>query len=113
MIYVDGFDHKVVSVVVCSAGWFSFGFWCAHGRLLWCYTKSETILGPCASNTRRDRRVDFERSKGGWRYHLAGALGKNTRQFFSFRMTDEQWYPPNRPHIDDSFLTRHGNCIGV
>ena len=46
--------------------------------------------------TRRDRRVDFERSKRGWRYHPAGALGKNTRQFFSFRMTDEQRYPPNR-----------------
>ena len=73
-----------------------FGVLTAHGRLLWCCSKSETILGPCASNTRRDRRVDFERSKGGWRYHPAGALGKNTRQFFSIRMTDEQRYPPNR-----------------
>ena len=91
MIKVDGFGHKVVTVVVRRAGWFSFGFWCAHGRLLWCCSKSETIPGP--SNTRRDRR---ERSKGGWRYHPAGALGKNTRQFFSFRMTDEQRYPPNR-----------------
>ena len=69
----------------------------AHGRL----SKSETILGPCASNTRRDRRVDFERSKGGWRYHLAGALGENKKYetIFSIRMTDEQRYPPNRTQI--------------
>ena len=43
---MDGFDHKVVTVVVRTAGWFSFGFWCAHGRLLWCCSKSETIPGP-------------------------------------------------------------------
>ena len=93
---MDGFGHKVVTVVVRTAGWFSFGFWCAHGRLLWCL-KIETIPGSCASNRRRDQRVYFERSKGGWRYHPAGALGKNTRQFFSFRMTDEQRYPPPPP----------------
>ena len=79
-----------------------FGVLTAHGRLLWCCSKSETILGPCASNTRRDRRDDFERSKGGWRYHPAGALGKNTRQFFSIRMTDEQRYPPNRTLLDST-----------
>ena len=61
--------------------------------------KVRRFLAPCASNTRRDRRVDFERLKGGWRYHPAGALGKNTRQFFSIRMTDEQRYPPNRTLI--------------
>ena len=55
--------------------------------------------------TRRDRRVDFERSKRGWRYHPAGALGKNTRQFFSFRMTDEQRYPPNRT-LQSHYLIR-------
>ena len=61
--------------------------------------KVRRFLAPCASNTRRDRRVDFERLKGGWRYHPAGALGKNTRQFFSIRMTDEQRYPPIAPNL--------------
>ena len=94
---MDGFDHKLSLWSFVRLGGFLlvFGVLSAHGRLLWCCSKSETILGPCASNTRRDRRVDLERSKGGWRYHPAGALGKNTRQFFSIRMTDEQRYPPN------------------
>ena len=82
-----------------------FGVLSAHGRLLWCCSKSETILGPCASNTRRDRRVDFERSKGGWRYHPAGALGKIRDNFFHSDDGRTKVPPQSHPYSERSLVT--------